>query len=321
LAYPILGTPSPAFFDSSGSPLASGTITTLDPADGSTVKASYPTADDADASTNGTSGDITLDASGRPTSTQYWGRDNEDYKVVIKDSSGSTILTMDDIRVPAHTRRAAVTFPDSDATPTIAESSFFITADGTTITDLDDGQVGDEVTIQAGSTTMSVQDNAALVLDGNHNFRMYAGDTIAFKMFTDQVWTETGRSQVAGNVEITTLTSVVIADENGRTFYLNSASEFAVTLPVPALGLNYEFIVSGAPSGANYTVGSDSGDNVMHVFILDIVGELTYAASQDVVTFVDGGVVGDRLKVRSDGTSWFCEGLCGVDGKMTSGAT
>ena len=152
MAYPILGTPKPAFFDSSGDPLASGTITTLNPSDDA-VKASYPTADDANASTNGTSGDITLDSRGEPTSTQYWGKDNEDYKVVIKDSAGTTVYTIDDIRMPAANRRSAVTFASADATPTVAESSTFLTNASTAIaiTDLDDGEVGDTVYIKGNT--------------------------------------------------------------------------------------------------------------------------------------------------------------------------
>ena len=125
MAFPILGTPVPAFFDTAGAPLASGTITILNPSD-DTVKASYPTADDANASTNGTSGDITLDSRGEPTSTQLWGKDNEDYKIGIKDSAAATVHTIDDIRMPAANRRATVTFTSADATPSVAEGNFFI---------------------------------------------------------------------------------------------------------------------------------------------------------------------------------------------------
>jgi len=98
VAYAILGTPKPAFFDSSGSPLASGTLTVQDP-DDSSAKDTYPTADDADASTNGVSTAYTLDSRGE-IATQLWGRDGEDYKVILKDSAAATIYTIDEIRLP-----------------------------------------------------------------------------------------------------------------------------------------------------------------------------------------------------------------------------
>lgn len=97
MAYPILGNPRPAFFDSSGSPLASGTLSILDPADDSS-KASYPTYDDAEAATNA-NGTITLNARGEPANG-LWGLDGEDYKVVLKDSDGNTVWTSDDIFLP-----------------------------------------------------------------------------------------------------------------------------------------------------------------------------------------------------------------------------
>ena len=55
MAFAILGNPSPAFFDSSGSPLVSGTLAILDPVN-DTNKASYPTYADAEAANADTSG-------------------------------------------------------------------------------------------------------------------------------------------------------------------------------------------------------------------------------------------------------------------------
>lgn len=104
MSFPIIGLPKPQFFDSSGSPLSSGTLSVLDPAD-DTNKAYYPTADDADALTNASSGDITLDSRGE-TPNALFGIDGEDYKLVLKDSLGTTIWTVDDIRVPQYTAPA-----------------------------------------------------------------------------------------------------------------------------------------------------------------------------------------------------------------------
>jgi len=108
MAFPIVGLPQPQFFDSSGSPLASGTLAVLDPAD-DTNKASYPTADDADARTNANDNSMTLNARGAPA-TGLYGIDDEDYKLVLKDVNGATVDTQDDIFLPRRFTNASQTF-------------------------------------------------------------------------------------------------------------------------------------------------------------------------------------------------------------------
>jgi hypothetical protein len=98
MPYPILGTPKPAFFDSSGSPLVSGTLTIVEPSD-DTNKATYPTYDDAVALTNANANPLTLDGRGEPAN-ELWGLDGEDYKITLKDSTGANVWSVDDVRVP-----------------------------------------------------------------------------------------------------------------------------------------------------------------------------------------------------------------------------
>lgn len=122
--------------------------------------------------------------------------------------------------------------------------------------------------------------------------------------------------------EVVTSANVITTVENGKTFYLNNADGFPHTLPPPELGLEYEFIVQTAPVGGAYTIGSDSGDNVMFGTFLDIVGELTYFASKDEISFVAGtAVVGDRLKVKADASRWYCKAKSGADGGIATSVT
>lgn len=322
MAYAILGNPKPAFFDSSGSPLASGTITTQNPTDDA-VKASYPTAADADAGTNGTSGDITLDARGEPP-TQYWGRDGEDYKVIIKDSAAATVYTLTNIRLPGHQRRATVTFGNGDATPTIAESSQFEhdTNMDAGITDFDDGVVGDVIRIfsdNTGSNRTDVTSNSNILLKDDLDYNMIQNDTLTLCMFEDQVWHEIGRSQHM--YASLTAARTLQEGDTGKTFFLNSAGGFSVILPAPALGINFTFIVATAPTTA-YTIDTTSGANIMHGTWIDIVGELTYATAQDILSFVANvSLVGDSMTVVSDGTSWFFQAQSGANGGITTGQT
>ncbi len=98
MAFPLLGTPKPQFFDSSGTPLAAGTVEVKEP-DDDTDKATYPTYDDAEAATNPNDNPLTLNSRGEPANG-LWGIDGEDYKIVLKDDSGSTVYTVDDVFLP-----------------------------------------------------------------------------------------------------------------------------------------------------------------------------------------------------------------------------
>ena len=109
-----------------------------------------------------------------------------------------------------------------------------------------------------------------------------------------------------------TLTAVTTLSEvdSGKTIFLNSATEFAVTLPKVKAGLNFTFIVKAAPSGASYTIVSESQNQMFgQIYTSDINAEndadynITAAST---ITFTDSvAVIGDRVEMISDGTYWY----------------
>ena len=127
----------------------------------------------------------------------------------------------------------------------------------------------------------------------------------------------------ASGAEVVTATNVIEATESGKTFFLNSTTEFISTLPAPAAGLKFTFIVSGAPSGASYTVVTTAAAQVIvgHVLTSQDAGgsgdtETTLGATT--ITFVDGAsVMGDRVDVVSDGTNWYASARCAVVAGIT----
>ena len=128
----------------------------------------------------------------------------------------------------------------------------------------------------------------------------------------------------ADGIEDVTATNVITAAESGKTFFLNSATEFVSTLPAPAAGLNYTFIVKAAPSGADYTVVTNGGADILIGMVTcataDDLG--AYDNNADVITFEDGAsIVGDWVRVISDGTSWYYSGACHVAEGITTGTT
>lgn len=114
-------------------------------------------------------------------------------------------------------------------------------------------------------------------------------------------------ADTSANCEVVTTTNIITAEESGKTFFLNSATEFVSTLPAPAIGLKYTFIVTGAPSGASYTIVTDSSANIIKGLQNSAAGDAgDTGTADDTITFVDGqAVAGDRVDVISDGTSWF----------------
>lgn len=123
----------------------------------------------------------------------------------------------------------------------------------------------------------------------------------------------------AADVEIVTTTNVITAAESGKIFFLNSATEFVSTLPAPAAGLRYTFIVTAAPSGASYTVVTTSSANIIKGLQNSVAGDAgDNGTADDTITFVDGqAVAGDKVEVISDGTNWFAYAISKVAAGIT----
>lgn len=124
---------------------------------------------------------------------------------------------------------------------------------------------------------------------------------------------------IANVIELTA-TRTVLASESGCTFLLNSATEFVTTLPTPAAGLRYTFIVKAAPVSASYTVVTASSANIIKGFATNAAGAaVTPLGDGDTITFVDSqAVAGDQVTVISDGTSWFMSGFAQVAAGITN---
>lgn len=114
--------------------------------------------------------------------------------------------------------------------------------------------------------------------------------------------------------EVVTTTNSILAAENGKTFYLNAAAGFASTLPAPAAGLRFRFVVQTAPTGGTgYTVLTASSANIfvgsIGISTIDDTVDGSSDGDGDTITFVnDAAVAGDWVDVESDGTSWFVRG-------------
>lgn len=130
-------------------------------------------------------------------------------------------------------------------------------------------------------------------------------------------------ADISGVNEIVTATNVIAASENGATYYLNAAAGFLSTLPAPALGLKFRFVVMLAPTSNGYTIAPTSSANIIKGMMLERAGTAGVAASAgDLVTFVaNQSIAGDWCEFWSDGTSWFIHGMTDIAAGVTIGST
>ncbi len=192
----------------------------------------------------------------------------------------------------------------------------------TTFTFSDSGQFAMFVGCYDGSTyfwrkisdysTASVTPTEAALLDG-----VTAGTGLASKVLTLDA-SNNVTIPVAGviderNAEVVITTNVIAATENGRTYYLALANGFTSTLPLPALGLKFRFIVQIAPTTA-YIITTNAGANILYGMMEERAGGAGVAGSaQDTFNFVaSNAILGDWVEFYSDGTSWFYHGMVNV---------
>lgn len=91
----------------------------------------------------------------------------------------------------------AVDVLDSSATPTVEGGTTFKTvASGTDITNFLNGDVGQDLFIEAADSIVITYGASTIRLAGSVNYSMAATDTLHLKMFTDGIWTEISRSVI-----------------------------------------------------------------------------------------------------------------------------
>ena len=127
----------------------------------------------------------------------------------------------------------------------------------------------------------------------------------------------------SGSIETLAAAKTLTSDDNGKTFLLNLAGGFTVTLPAHSAGLRFKFfaktqpttayIVAAATADADTIVGSFSSSDLDAV--ADVDGE---TAGGDQINFVAStAVVGDWVELVSDGTNWYTSGHCTAVGGLT----
>lgn len=125
---------------------------------------------------------------------------------------------------------------------------------------------------------------------------------------------------VAGSATRTvTTTATITAADHNCTIYLNSATGFVTTLPAPIAGFFCEVISKLANTSGNHTIVTASSSNIIIGNQNSVAGDAgDTSTADDTISFVaNSSLAGDKVELRSDGTSWFAYAISRVAAGMT----
>jgi len=118
---------------------------------------------------------------------------------------------------------------------------------------------------------------------------------------------------------ITAAKTLVGKDDNGKTFMLNAATGFTVTLPAHAAGLRFKFVVGAVFATDNFIVLANSADlDTMEGSVI-VAGAVVTVNAADQINFVATAEnIGDFAEFLSDGTTWHVFGNALSSGGITA---
>lgn len=80
----------------------------------------------------------------------------------------------------------------NDATPSVLDGNVWLTGGTTTITDFDDGILGQKIEILS-EHAITITDGTNIILNGSINFVMASGDSLTLRLKADNLWYEVSR--------------------------------------------------------------------------------------------------------------------------------
>lgn len=118
----------------------------------------------------------------------------------------------------------------------------------------------------------------------------------------------TGLATLSGGVvtdvgSITATTTLTTASANVQLLAASAVTE-TITLPAATDGARFQFVVTGALTGATVVVDSAEGDNINGAIMVN--DAWVNCVDEDQINFItDGELIGDNIEMISDGTGWY----------------
>lgn len=163
------------------------------------------------------------------------------------------------------------------------------------------------------ATTEAGHELNRLYIDNDGQLHLNGSSIYADESGTAINGSELAKLDPSASAEVVITTNVIEASENGKTFYLTLVGGFTSTLPAPALGLRFRFVVAVAPTTA-YIILTNGSANIMYGHMLERAGGAGVAgAARDTFNFVaNQAIIGDWVEFWSDGTNWYYHGMVDV---------
>ena len=130
-------------------------------------------------------------------------------------------------------------------------------------------------------------------------------------LYVGGVEVESRTPEVVTPTGATTLT----AAQSGSIVALAQAAGYAVTLPPPAAGLNYLFVVQALFATTDWVITSASANMYGSVMELSTIQAVAGATTINLELGAD--TIGDWIELYSDGVNWYVRGACAQAASVT----
>jgi len=225
------------------------------------------------------------------TASAYWLWDTSaDTMTVV---GGNATITTDDTEADQFKVDATGAIVGDAINLETTDGGIMLNADGGSNGDIELNAADDLIFTAAGAVTIT--NTSVLTISG--------GATV------------TGVTTIATGIvtpsEIVATTNAIEITESGTVFILNHATEFASTLPTVAssAGVTFRFIVGAVPSGADYTILTDSLEDKISGSVTVNGAAVAADGPDDTITFTrDAAAIGDWCELTSDGVGWYLSG-------------
>ena len=114
------------------------------------------------------------------------------------------------------------------------------------------------------------------------------------------------RRGVRRNRTLTAATTLTGLD-SGKTIFIDNATGFATTLPLPRAGMKFTFINKTANTSGNHTIVTASSANIIAGNQNSVAGDAgDTSTADDTISFVaNNSLAGDKVELTTDGVTWF----------------
>ena len=109
--------------------------------------------------------------------------------------------------------------------------------------------------------------------------------------------------------------ATLTALQNGTTFLLTGVVGYAITLPAPAAGLKYKFVVQDLFATTDWVITATGA--IMYGTVMEASTVQAVAGATTINLELAADTIGDWVEVESDGTNWYVSGACAQAASVT----